>query len=81
MEIRQEVKKPRSDDSSHQNLRRGSITKILPWETRIRLQTNIPKVVATHLRGLGVLLVGCNIWVGVLPERMVVFLVVEKATK
>ena len=37
------------------NLRRGSITKILPRETTIGLKTNVPKVVATLLRGLGVL--------------------------
>ena len=81
MEIRQEGNRPRLVDSSHQNLRRGSFTMILPWETRIRLQTNIPNEVATHLRGLDVLLVGCNIWAGVLLERMVVLVVVEKVTK
>ena len=71
-EIRQEVKRPRWEDSSHQNPIRGFIIKILPWETRIRLQTKIPKVVAILLRGLGALLVRNNILVDVLPEQMVV---------
>ena len=45
-EIRQEGKRSRSDDSGHQKPKIGSINKIIPWETRIGLKTNIPKVVA-----------------------------------
>ena len=63
------------------NLRKGSITNILPWETRRRLQTKIPKVVAILLRVIGVLLMGSNLWVGVLTKRMVVLVVVPKATR
>ena len=61
-------------------LRRGSIIKILPWEIRIGIQAKIPKVVAILLRGLGALLVGSNIWVSVLPERMIILHVVIRAT-
>ena len=63
------------------SLRRGSITKILPWETRIGIQIKIPKVVAILLRGLGALLVGRNIWVYVLPEWMVFLHFVIRATR
>ena len=42
-------------------LKRGSITKILQWETRISHKTEIPEVVAILLRGLGTLHVGRNI--------------------
>ena len=62
-------------------LKRGLITKMLPWETRIGLQIKIPKVVFTLLRGLGALLVGRNIWVGVLMEQMVVLHVVIRETR
>ena len=62
------------------SLRKGSITKIHPWETKRELQTKIPKVLAILLRGLGALLVGSNIWIGVLPEQMVVLNVVIRAT-
>lgn len=43
-------------------------------------QTNTTKVVATLLRGLGVLLLERNICVVVLPERMIVLVVVWKDT-
>ena len=55
------------------NLIRGSFTKIIPWGTKIGLQNEIPKEVAILFEGLGVLLVESNIWVSVLPERMVAF--------
>ena len=60
-EIRQEGKRPRSDNLVTKNLRRGCITKILQWETRISHKTEIPEVVAILLRGLGTLHVGRNI--------------------
>ena len=63
------------------NIRRGSITKILPWEKFIGIRTNLLKVVATLLRGLDALLVESNIWVAVLPVRMVFLNVVNKSTK
>ena len=65
----------------NKNITRGPKTKSISWGTRIKFPTKIPKGEAILLRDLGVLLVKSNIWVGVLPERMVVFLVVEKATK
>ena len=68
--IRKEGKRPRSNYSSHQNPKKGSITNILPWETRISLRTEIPELVAILLKGLGALLVGRNIWVDVFPEWM-----------
>lgn len=52
------------------SLRRDSITKIFPLETRIGLETNIPKVVARLLSELGVLIVESNIWVGVLSVHV-----------
>ena len=55
------------------NLIRGSFTKIIPWGTKIGLQNEIPKEVAILLERLGVVLVQSNIWVSVLPERMVAF--------
>ena len=58
------------------SVRRVSTSKIFPWETRIGLQTKIPKVLSILFRGLGALLLGSNIWEGVLLERMVVLHVV-----
>lgn len=54
-------------NKANRNLRRESITKSLPYGTRIGLPTKIPKAVAMYLRGLGVLHVGNNTWVSVLP--------------
>ena len=79
-EIRKEGKRPRSDDPSHQNPKRGSIIKIILWETRTGLQIKIPKVVATILRGLGALLVGNNIWIGFFTEWMYVLHAVIRYT-
>ena len=45
------------------SLRRGFLIKTIPWGTRIRFPTKILKDVATHFRGLDVLLVGSNTWV------------------
>ena len=63
------------------SLRKVCITKILPWETRIGLQPKVSKAVAIFFRGLGALLVGSNVWVGVLLEWMVVLHVVIRATR
>ena len=62
------------------SLRSCTVTKILPWETRIGIQIKILKVVAILLRGLDALLVGSNIWVDVFPEWIVVFHVLIRAT-
>ena len=80
-EIRQEGNSPRLDDSSTKRLRRGFITKILLLNKSTRVQTKIPKVVAILLRGLGTLLVGSNIWVGVLTEHINVLHVVIRVTR
>ena len=53
------------------NLRKGSITKSLPWGTRIGIQIEIPKVVTIIFRGLGILTVKRNICVSILAERNV----------
>ena len=51
----------------NKSLRRGCITKILPWETRRVLQTKFLKVVPILLRGLGYILVVRSIWLDVVP--------------
>ena len=54
---------------------------ILPWQKMIGLQTNIPKAVAIVSKGQGVILMESNIRVSVLPKRMVILIVIVKATK
>ena len=72
-EIRQDVRGLGRMILVTKSLRKGSITKIIPWETRIGLQIKVPKVVVVLLKGIGALIVVRNIWVSVLPEQMVVF--------
>ena len=59
-DIRQEGKRPRFDESSQPKPKKGTITKCLPWGTRIALRKKILKEVTILLRGLGVLLVESN---------------------
>ena len=65
----------------NKSVRSGSITKILSWETKRVLQTEIPKVVAILIKGLGALLVGSKSWVDILPESMVILHVIIRATR
>ena len=68
-------------NKANPNIRRGSITTSLQWETRKGLPTKIPKEVAILLRGLGALLVETNMRVGVLLERMITLHVVIRETR
>ena len=49
-----------------ENLRKGTLIKNLPWGTRIRFPTKILKEVVMLMRGLCVLVVGSNTWIGVI---------------
>lgn len=53
------------------SLRRGSIIKNLPWGTRIAFPFRILKEVDMLFRGVSVLHVGGNTWVGVMPTWII----------
>lgn len=48
---------------------------------KYRTATKTSKGVAILLRGIGTLLIGSNIWISAVPERMVVLGVVVGATQ
>ena len=79
-DIRQEDKRPRWDDSSHQKPKKRFFQHEFSMGNKVGLQTKIPKVVAILLRRLCVLLVENNISVGVLPEQIVALVVLIRAT-
>ena len=80
-QIRKESKRCRSDDSSHQNPKNRFYHQDSSIGNKDRSPIQNSQGGGHLLRGLCALLMGNNIWVGVLTERIIVLHVVIKDTR
>ena len=80
-EITQERKRPRFDNSSQPKPKKRFYHQESSMGKKKEFPTKIPKELDILLRGLGVLLVGNNIWVSIMPEQMISLLVLVRITR